>query len=58
MDNTDVIRLLSSLYLLSPDDGFRNLFLISDGHISNEEVTLAAARLNCRHSRLFTFGVG
>lgn len=58
MDSTDVVRLLSSLYLLCPDDGFRNLFLISDGHISNEKVTLVAARLNCRHSRLFTFGVG
>lgn len=58
MGNTEVIRPLSSLFLVCPEDSVQNLFLVSDGHVSNEQTTLDAIRRNSGRSRIFTFGVG
>ncbi|XP_030850626.1 protein mono-ADP-ribosyltransferase PARP4 isoform X5 [Strongylocentrotus purpuratus] len=53
--NTDAWRPLQSYFLLR-SEGLQNLFLVSDGHINNEQSTLHAIAQNT-HSRVFTFGV-
>ena len=35
----------------------QSLFLVSDGHVTDEEATLTAIRQGLHHCRLFTFGV-
>ncbi|CAL1538041.1 unnamed protein product [Lymnaea stagnalis] len=55
--NTDVLRPLRSLFLLPTSHSQRNVFLISDGHINNEEIVIRSARLNSSHNRVFSFGV-
>lgn len=68
MGSTDVWRPLHSLYLLSdhtPKVGGvdtstlppRSVFLISDGHMTEEAPTLDAIRQGVQYSRVFTFGV-
>ncbi|XP_071956345.1 protein mono-ADP-ribosyltransferase PARP4-like isoform X2 [Antedon mediterranea] len=57
MGNTDLWRPLNSYFLLSDETCVRNIFLISDGHINNEESTLAAIQLNANCNRVFTFGI-
>jgi len=57
--STDVWRPLKSLYLLKRDLELpRNIFLFSDGHVSQEDVVLGLVRENVEHSRVFTFAVG
>lgn len=59
--STELWRVLQKLYLLpavSAADHPRNLFLISDGHVTEEDTTLHLIRTNCQTDRLFTFGVG
>ncbi|XP_033635285.1 protein mono-ADP-ribosyltransferase PARP4-like isoform X2 [Asterias rubens] len=56
MGNTDVWRPLKAYFMLKTGQ-LRNIFLISDGHVSNEEATLETVRKNCRHTRVFTFGI-
>jgi hypothetical protein len=48
---------LHSIFLLKPENSLRNIFVISDGHVNNEETTLKAVHDNCQHTRVFTFGV-
>ena len=68
MGSTDVWRPLHSLHLLSDSElsvgGVdtttlppRSVFLISDGHMTEEGPTLDAVRKGVKKSRLFTFGV-
>ncbi|XP_063404028.1 uncharacterized protein LOC134687563 isoform X2 [Mytilus trossulus] len=57
MGSTEVYRPLHSFFLLKPENSLRNVFILSDGHINNEETTLKAVRDNCQHTRIFTFGV-
>uniref|UniRef100_A0ABM0MFB2 Poly [ADP-ribose] polymerase n=1 Tax=Saccoglossus kowalevskii TaxID=10224 RepID=A0ABM0MFB2_SACKO len=57
MGNTEAWRPLHSFYCLRPSQGVRNVFLISDGHINNQESTIEDVRKNCQHTRVFTFGV-
>lgn len=68
MGSTDIWRPLRSLQLLSDGQGPvvgtdtttlppRSIFLISDGHMTEEGPTLDAVRQGVRYSRLFTFGV-
>ena len=70
--STDLWRPLHSLNLLSPtqasesggpsSDSFtlppRNVFVITDGHATEEAPVLAAIRKGAGSSRLFSFGVG
>ncbi|XP_071800756.1 protein mono-ADP-ribosyltransferase PARP4-like isoform X2 [Asterias amurensis] len=56
MGNTDVWRPLKAYFMLKTGQ-LRNIFFISDGHVSNEEATLETVRKNCRHTRVFTFGI-
>ena len=59
--STELWRVLQKLSLLpavSSADHPRNLFLISDGHVTEEETSLSLIHKNYRSDRLFTFGVG
>jgi len=59
--STELWRVLQKLYLLpgiSAADHPRNLFLISDGHVTEEDFSLSLIRRHCQTDRLFTFGVG
>lgn len=53
-----VLQKLSLLPAISTADHPRNLFLISDGHVTEEETLLNFIRKNCQCDRIFTFGVG
>ncbi|XP_049583917.1 protein mono-ADP-ribosyltransferase PARP4 isoform X2 [Syngnathus scovelli] len=55
--STELWRPLQALALLPPSQGTRNLFLLSDGHLQNSDVTLQLIRDNVEHSRLFTCGI-
>ncbi|XP_071133574.1 protein mono-ADP-ribosyltransferase PARP4-like [Mytilus edulis] len=57
MGSTEVYRPLHSFFLLKPENSLRNVFILSDGHINNEETTLKSVHDNCQHTRIFTFGV-
>ena len=68
MGSTDLWRPLHSLYLLSdyaPKVGGadtstlppRSVFLVSDGHMTEEAPTLDVIRRGVKSSRVFTFGV-
>ncbi|XP_070569266.1 protein mono-ADP-ribosyltransferase PARP4-like [Ptychodera flava] len=57
MGNTDVWRPLLLFLQFSPSTGQRNVFLISDGHINNEKMTLDKIHQNNQHTRVFTLGV-
>lgn len=59
--STELWRILQKLYLvptLSTADHPRNLFLISDGHVTEEDITLDLILRHYQSDRLFTFGVG
>ena len=66
MGSTDVWRPLRSLLLLSSGAATvdsstlppRNVFLVTDGHMTEEQPTLQAIRQAVHTTRLFTFGVG
>ncbi|XP_077392492.1 protein mono-ADP-ribosyltransferase PARP4 [Festucalex cinctus] len=55
--STELWRPLQALSLLPPSKGIRNLFLLSDGHLQNADVTLHLIRDNVEHSRLFSCGI-
>ncbi|XP_061548063.1 protein mono-ADP-ribosyltransferase PARP4 isoform X3 [Phycodurus eques] len=55
--STELWRPLQALALLPPSSGVRNLFLLSDGHLQNADVTMKLLRDNVEHSRLFTCGI-
>ncbi|XP_060065436.1 protein mono-ADP-ribosyltransferase PARP4-like [Ylistrum balloti] len=57
MGNTDLYRPLHSFYLLKPESALRNIFLVSDGHINNQDITMDTVHKNSQHTRVFTFGV-
>ncbi len=68
MGTTDVWKPLHSLFLLSDHTQKvgasdtstlppRSIFLISDGHMSEESSTIAAIQRGIKQSRLFTLGV-
>ena len=68
MGTTDAWKPLHALFLLSDHTQKvgvadtttlppRSIFLISDGHVSEEAPTIAAIKRGLKQSRLFTFGV-
>ena len=57
MGNTEIYRPLHTYFLLAHREGIRNVILVSDGHINNEEMTLQAVKAARGHTRLFTCGV-
>ncbi|XP_064413950.1 protein mono-ADP-ribosyltransferase PARP4 isoform X2 [Latimeria chalumnae] len=58
MGNSDFWKPLYRLNLLPPSKGFRNILLISDGHLQNESLTFQLIKKNVKHTRIFTCGVG
>lgn len=57
MGCSDVLSPLKSLYLLSPAEGSRSIFLISDGFVENKELFQTVAKHSSKN-RLFCMGVG
>ena len=57
MGNTEVIRPMHTFYLLRHESSIQNVFLISDGHINNEDAMLSNSLKNSQHTRIFTMGV-
>lgn len=67
MGNTDIWRPLHSLNVLSDiDQGVvadtstlppRSIFVVSDGHITDEAPTLLTIKEGAKSSRIFTFGI-
>lgn len=55
---TDLWRPLKSLYALSHTNKPRQIFLFSDGHVTDLDYTLEIVAENSKHTRMFTFGVG
>uniref|UniRef100_A0A8D2KV27 Poly [ADP-ribose] polymerase n=1 Tax=Varanus komodoensis TaxID=61221 RepID=A0A8D2KV27_VARKO len=58
MGSSDLWKTLRYLNLLYPSECKRNIFLISDGHIQNEGMTLQMVKQNAQHTRIFTCGIG
>ena len=60
MGATDIWKVLKALSLLpvKADVHVRNVCLLSDGHVIEEELSLKLASHNHQQSRIFTFGVG
>ncbi|XP_031218415.1 protein mono-ADP-ribosyltransferase PARP4 isoform X2 [Mastomys coucha] len=58
MGNTDFWKILRYLSFLYPSEGFRNILLISDGHLQSESLTLQLVKRNTQHTRVFTCAVG
>lgn len=61
LGNTDAWRFLETLGLLSvdaDDASTTNVFVVSDGHVSNMADTVATVRQTRSTCRVFTFGVG
>ncbi|XP_051998661.1 protein mono-ADP-ribosyltransferase PARP4-like [Xyrauchen texanus] len=55
--STELWRPFRSLSLLPPSQGVRNILLLSDGHVQNQDLTLQLVRENSCHTRLFTCGL-
>ena len=59
LGSTDLWEPLRSSHILSPAPGtIQNLFLISDGHVTQESLVVKATRLAAANNRVFTMGVG
>ena len=56
--NTDLWRPLQSLTWMTSSTTFRNVYVISDGHFSSDDVTIMAVREGAAHNRVFTLGIG
>ena len=60
MGASDLWKTLKALNMLPvrADVEVRNICIISDGHVSEEETILNLISTNRGHSRIFTFSVG
>lgn len=59
LEGTDLNSALEEIYANSPAEGkTRQLFVITDGHVSNTRDVLSLARKNAENTRLFTIGIG
>ncbi|XP_061196330.1 uncharacterized protein LOC133204592 [Saccostrea echinata] len=58
MGCSDVLSPLKSFFLLSPAEGSRSIFLISDGFVGNKGAVFRAVATNSTKNRLFCLGVG
>ena len=50
-------QILLAATLSSADQNIQNLFLISDGHVTQESLVLKAAKSTSQKIRIFTLGV-
>ena len=57
MGNTDAWRPLQVFNMLTPSEDQRNIFLISDGHLSCDKDTLRMVRESGPKNRIFTLGI-
>ena len=59
MGGTEVLPPLADIYGKEPDDGFRrDVILITDGEISNEDEVMELVRSHCHTTALSTVGIG
>src|SRR5262245_14676724 len=59
MGGTELLPALTFVLEREPKAGFlRQLFVLTDGEVSNTENVIALARKHSTHTRVFTFGVG
>ena len=59
MGGTEVLPPLADIYGKEPDDGFRrDVILITDGEISNEDEVMHLVRRHCRTTTLSAVGIG
>jgi Ca-activated chloride channel homolog len=59
MGGTELLPALTFVLDRAPQPGrTRQLFILTDGQVSNTEEVIALARKNSVHTRVFTFGVG
>src|SRR5262249_55809795 len=59
MGGTELLPALPFVLERKPQPGFlRQLFVLTDGQVSNTEDVIALARKHSVHTRVFTFGVG
>ena len=61
MGGTEAFHAVRSLHLSYPKSGSRfpcNVFMISDGHLAEEQMLMSAIKQSSRQVRVFTFGVG
>ncbi|KAK3587647.1 hypothetical protein CHS0354_032855 [Potamilus streckersoni] len=56
--SSDFFTPLRSFHLLCPAESHQNIFLISDGHVTQDSFILNSIKRAARRSRLFTLGVG
>ena len=59
MGGTEVLPPLADIYKKEPDDGFRrDVILITDGEISNEDEVMELVRRHCHTTTLSAVGIG
>ncbi|XP_060064465.1 von Willebrand factor A domain-containing protein 5A-like [Ylistrum balloti] len=57
MGGTEILQPLESMYA-QKSNAFRQVFLMTDGEVSNTNAVISLARKNVLTSRIFTFGIG
>jgi hypothetical protein len=56
---TEILPALEEVLSARPQKGLpRQLFVLTDGEVSNTEAVIALARKHAGHTRIFTFGIG
>jgi Ca-activated chloride channel family protein len=59
LGGTELLAPLETILSQKPaTSGVRNIVLLTDGQVSNENAVIALARLRRAHNRFFTFGIG
>ena len=59
MDGTEVLSPLKNIYSTPPKPGFsRQIFVLTDGEVSNTQEVIELVRKNAPNSRVFAFGLG
>lgn len=59
LGGTNILEPLKSIFAKKPRPGVpRQVFLLTDGQISNTEVCISTVRSNANNTRVFTYGIG
>lgn len=59
LGGTEILPALEHALAAAPREGLaRQVFVLTDGEVSNTDEVIALARQHARHARVFTFGIG
>ncbi|KAJ6254333.1 von willebrand factor a domain-containing protein 5a [Anaeramoeba flamelloides] len=59
LGGTEILKPLNEIFLSDSKEGFsRQIFLITDGEVSNTQAVISKVRKNRSNTRVFTFGIG